>query len=117
MVDRNGPLPPLLLSFTVVTGMVDAVSYLALGHVFVANMTGNIIFLGLAAAGVPGISAPTSLVSIAAFLLAGTAGGRIFRAHTHRGHLLAACAATEFVLLAACTVIAASSNANRRTTR
>jgi uncharacterized membrane protein YoaK (UPF0700 family) len=35
-----------LLILTVVTGLVDAVSYLRLGHVFVANMTGNVVFLG-----------------------------------------------------------------------
>ena len=34
----------LLLTFT--TGLIDAVSVLVLGHVFVANMTGNVIFLG-----------------------------------------------------------------------
>ena len=45
--DRHGPLPPLLLVLTVETGVVDAVSFLALGHVFVANMTGNIVFLRL----------------------------------------------------------------------
>ncbi len=32
---RYGPLPPLLLSMTLVTGLVDAFSYLLLGHVFV----------------------------------------------------------------------------------
>jgi uncharacterized membrane protein YoaK (UPF0700 family) len=37
---------------TVVTGLVDALSYLALGHVFVGNMTGNVVFLGFALAGV-----------------------------------------------------------------
>ena len=45
---RDGPhglLPPLLLGMTVVTGLVDAFSYLTLGHVFVANMTGNVVFL------------------------------------------------------------------------
>jgi uncharacterized membrane protein YoaK (UPF0700 family) len=36
----QGPLPPLLLTLTVVTGVVDAVSILRLGRVFVANMTG-----------------------------------------------------------------------------
>jgi hypothetical protein len=41
-----GPLPPLLVVMTVVTGDVDAVSYLALGHVFVANMTGNVVSWG-----------------------------------------------------------------------
>jgi hypothetical protein len=35
----DGPLPPLLLALTFVTGMVDAVSFLALGRVFVANIT------------------------------------------------------------------------------
>jgi uncharacterized membrane protein YoaK (UPF0700 family) len=38
-----------LLGLTVVTGLVDAVSYLRLGRVFVANMTGNVVFLGLSA--------------------------------------------------------------------
>ena len=42
----------LLVCLTVVTGLVDAFSYLRLGHVFVANMTGNVVFLGFALAGV-----------------------------------------------------------------
>ena len=45
-------LPALLLALTAVTGFVDAVSYLALGHVFTANMTGNVVFLGFANAAV-----------------------------------------------------------------
>jgi hypothetical protein len=56
----------LLLALTVVTGMVDAVSYVALGHVFVANMTGNVVFLGFAAASVGGLSVTASLAAIAA---------------------------------------------------
>ncbi len=47
--DPHGPLPPLLLALTVVTGLVDAFSYLVLGRVFVANMTGNVVFLTLLA--------------------------------------------------------------------
>jgi uncharacterized membrane protein YoaK (UPF0700 family) len=35
-----------LLLLTFATGLVDAISVLVLGHIFVANMTGNIIFLG-----------------------------------------------------------------------
>jgi uncharacterized membrane protein YoaK (UPF0700 family) len=69
--DPHGPLPPLMLTLTVVTGLVDAVSYLSLGHVFVANMTGNVVFLGFALAGAQGLSAPASVVSMAAFLTAG----------------------------------------------
>lgn len=55
---RHGPLPPLLLVLTVVTGLVDAVSYLELGRVFVANMTGNVVFTGFALAGAPDSRSP-----------------------------------------------------------
>ena len=46
--DKHGPLPQVLMLLTFVTGVVDAVSYLKLDHVFVANMTGNVVFLVLA---------------------------------------------------------------------
>ena len=78
MVDTgHGPLPSLLLLLTVVTGVVDAVSYIALGHVFVANMTGNVVFLGFALAGASGLSAPASLAALGAFLLGAVGGGRL----------------------------------------
>jgi len=66
---RHGPLPPLLMLLTVVPGLVDAVSFLALGRVFVANMTGNIVFLGFAIADAADFSIPASLTAILAFLL------------------------------------------------
>ncbi|GAA4955443.1 hypothetical protein GCM10023238_22610 [Streptomyces heliomycini] len=47
-----------MLVLTVVTGLIDAVSYMALGRVFVANMTGNVVFLGFALAGAPGCPYP-----------------------------------------------------------
>lgn len=53
---------------TVVTGLVDAVSFLRLGHVFVANMTGNIVFIGLALVGAPEFSLGRSLTALAAFV-------------------------------------------------
>ena len=85
----HGPLAALLVALTVVTGVVDAVSYLALGHVFVANMTGNVVFLGFALVGAPGLSALAALVALAAFLLGALAGGRIaVRAGGHRGRHL-----------------------------
>ena len=65
--DRFGPLPPLLVGLTVVTGLVDAFSYLLLGHVFVANMTGNVVFLGFAVAGASGFSIAASLVALVSF--------------------------------------------------
>jgi uncharacterized membrane protein YoaK (UPF0700 family) len=70
-------LPPLLYLFTAVTGLVDAVSYIALGHVFTANMTGNIVFLGFALVGVPGLSVLRSLTALVAFLLGALVGGRL----------------------------------------
>jgi hypothetical protein len=49
--ERHGPLPALLLALTVLAGVVDAVSILRLGHVFVATITGNLVFIGLGLAG------------------------------------------------------------------
>ena len=45
-----------LLVLTFSTGLVDAASFLALGHVFTANMTGNVVFMAFALAGAPGLS-------------------------------------------------------------
>ena len=74
---HESPLPGALLVLTAATGLIDAVSYLALGHVFTANMTGNVVFLGFAVAGAPGLSIPRSLVSLGAFLAGAVAGGRL----------------------------------------
>ncbi|MEU9063466.1 YoaK family protein [Streptomyces sp. NPDC048430] len=109
--DRHGPLPPLMLVLTVATGLVDAVSYLGLGHVFVANMTGNVVFLGFALAGADGLSALASIVSMAAFLAGALVGGRFTnRCAVHRGRLLAITAALETVLVAAAAITAAASH-------
>jgi uncharacterized membrane protein YoaK (UPF0700 family) len=93
----------LLLMLSVVTGLVDAVSYLALGHVFVANMTGNVVLLGFALAGAPGLSVPASLAALTAFLLGALGGGRIAtRLGGHRGrHLRTATACAAPILLVA----------------
>ncbi|MCW7943638.1 membrane protein [Streptomyces hygroscopicus] len=83
--EEHGPearglrLVPVLLVMTVVSGLIDAVSYLGLGHVFTANMTGNVAVLGFAAASAPGFSAPYSLVSLGSFLLGAVVGGRAGR--------------------------------------
>lgn len=106
--DRHGPLMPLMLTLTVVTGLVDAVSYLALGHVFVANMTGNVVFLGFALAGAEGLSVSASLVAMASFLAGALAGGRFgTRFATHRGRLLTAATALQTVFVAGALVTAA----------
>src|SRR6201984_222430 len=72
---KFGPLPGLLLVLTAVTGVVDAVSILALGRVFVANMTGNVVFAGFAITGAPGFSLSASLFALAGFLVGGLLRG------------------------------------------
>jgi uncharacterized membrane protein YoaK (UPF0700 family) len=104
----EGPLPSLLVLLTVVTGVVDAVSYVALGHVFVANMTGNVVFLGFALAGAPGLSVAASLIALAAFLAGAAGGGRLgVVLGDHRGrHLRTATGLMTAITL--CAVIVAA---------
>lgn len=61
----------LLFALTVSSGAVDAISFLALGKVFTAFMTGNLAFLGMGIAGSAG--APGRLAVLAS--MAGFAGG------------------------------------------
>jgi hypothetical protein len=58
-------LPCALIGMTAVTGLVDAVSFLSLGHVFTANMTGNVVLLAFASTrGTSGVPWPVqSLLS------------------------------------------------------
>jgi uncharacterized membrane protein YoaK (UPF0700 family) len=104
MIDR--PPPPLvvtLAALTVVSGFVDAVSFLGLGHVFTANMTGNVVLIGFAAAGAPGFSMAGSLSALGAFLAGAVAGGRLAqRVRPVRNLLLVA-----MVIEATCTAAAA----------
>ena len=98
---RHGPLPLLLVLLTIVTGLVDAVSYLALGHVFVANMTGNVVFLGFAVADAEDFSVSASLTAIAAFLFGALAGGWLAGWQgAHRGRLLVTTLLIEALLVA-----------------
>lgn len=107
---KHGPLPPLLVGLTIVTGLVDAFSYLLLGHVFVANMTGNVVFLGFAFAGASGFSIPASLVALGSFVLGAVIGGKAGSGlGHHRGHLLATTASFQALLLGASVVVAAVS--------
>src|ERR1700723_188209 len=69
-------IPYALLGMTAVTGLVDAVSYLSLGRVFTANMTGNIVLLAFATAHVSGLSIARSLTALLAFLMGAILGGR-----------------------------------------
>jgi uncharacterized membrane protein YoaK (UPF0700 family) len=79
---KDGLLPPLLVGLTVVTGLVDSFSYLVLGHVFVANMTGNVVFFAFALAGVGGFSVTASVLAVGCFALGALGAGRLARSLT-----------------------------------
>ncbi len=98
--DPHGPLAPLLLLLTFITGLVDAFSYLLLGHVLVANMTGNVVFLGFALGDAPGFVWWATLLAIVAFLVGALVGGRLGVAlGDHRGRHLLWATSAETVLV------------------
>jgi uncharacterized membrane protein YoaK (UPF0700 family) len=108
VADDTDPLPLLaaLMALTVVSGLVDAVSYLGLGHVFTANMTGNVVVLGFAAAGAAGFSVAATLTSLLVFLAGAALTGRVVRHIDGRRRLLLATMAAEAVLVGAAALIA-----------
>ena len=86
----HGPLPYLLLALTFVTGLVDAVSFFRLNHVFVSNMTGNVLFLAFAVADAKEFSISASSLALASFVTGAVTGGRCARlCGRHRGRYLA----------------------------
>jgi uncharacterized membrane protein YoaK (UPF0700 family) len=100
------PLELVLVVVTLVTGMVDAVTYLGFGHVFAANMTGNIIVLGFALAGAGEISATGSVVSLAGFIAGAAASARMAGAlHPSRHRWLLTMLSLETGLLIAATAL------------
>jgi uncharacterized membrane protein YoaK (UPF0700 family) len=111
MSETERPLQPLvvtLAALTVTGGMLDAVSFLGLGHVFTNNMTGNVILIGFAAAGAPGFSFAASLTALGSFLAGAVVGGRMARqVESHRTLLLMAMV-LETVLVASAAVVAAA---------
>jgi uncharacterized membrane protein YoaK (UPF0700 family) len=104
-------LPYLLLLLTVVAGAVDAVSFLSLGHVFVVNMTGNIVFLGFAAAGVTEISLTATLIALGAFVCGSVIGGRLALRFTEV-RLLTVATVVKIALIAAALVVVIASHAS-----
>lgn len=98
------PLARALLALTFTTGLIDATCYLGLGHVFTANMTGNVILLGFGIAGGYGLPVVAPLVSLGGFLAGAAVGGRLARRldHSHRTHITYALAGE-----AACLAVAA----------
>jgi len=88
----------ILLGMTAVTGLVDAVSFLSLGRVFTANMTGNVVFLAFATARVPGLSMTLSAAALVWFLIGAVLGGRIMARPSRDSHIRIRFATQAFLL-------------------
>ena len=94
----------LLLTFS--TGIVDAISVLVLGHVFVANMTGNVIFLGFWFAPHTVVDMSAALAAFVSFVLGAILGGRLSRhldGNTRRWFTVAL--SVEVVMLATLSIL------------
>lgn len=68
-----------VLALTFVSGCVDAVSFLGLGEVFLANMTGNLAIVGFAVASDDTGQGLRAATSLACFTLGAFVGGRTSR--------------------------------------
>lgn len=81
---RSGERAPtvtlwMMLVLTFVTGVVDAVGFLGLDRVFVGNMTGNIVILGMAVAGADDLPVVGPAIALATFTLGAFIGGMVLR--------------------------------------
>jgi uncharacterized membrane protein YoaK (UPF0700 family) len=102
----HGVLPALLILLALVTGIVDAVSYLGLNPVFVANMTGNIVFLGFALAGDADLSKWAPPLALAVFAAGAWSAGRVAGRTGDARRAFAAVTAVHTLLVAAALVVA-----------
>lgn len=96
-----------LLLLTFATGLVDAVSVLVLGHVFVANMTGNVIFLGFWFVERSGVDMTAAVVAFICFVAGTVLGGRLARhLDTHVRRWLTAALGLEVAVLVTLSILA-----------
>ena len=93
-----------LLVLTAATGLVDAVSVLVFGHVFVANMTGNIVFLGFWFVTGTGVDLVAAVVAVFGFLAGTIVCARITRTLPNRW--LTIVLVTEIAVLSAVAALA-----------
>ena len=77
--DRARTALAATIILTFVTGIVDAVGYLALDRVFTGNMTGNIVILGMGVAGADGLPVLGPAIALAAFTAAAWGAGLVLR--------------------------------------
>ncbi|OBG97543.1 hypothetical protein A5697_18750 [Mycobacterium sp. E3251] len=96
-----------LLLLTFATGLADSISILVLGHVFVANMTGNVIFLGFWLAPRTSIDLTAVVVALPTFVCTTIVSGGISRHFADRTlRWITTVLATEIILLVALATLA-----------
>ncbi|QCP00869.1 DUF1275 domain-containing protein [Arthrobacter sp. 24S4-2] len=72
----------LMMALTFVTGALDAVGYIGLDRIFTGNMTGNVVILGMAAAGGEGLHILGPALALVAFTLGAAIAGAVLRRQT-----------------------------------
>lgn len=96
-----------LLLLTFATGLADSISILVLGHVFVANMTGNVIFLGFWLAPRTSIDLTAVAVALPTFVCTTILSGRLSRHFGDRTRAwITTVLAAEVALLVALSILA-----------
>ena len=97
-------LSVLLLALAGAAGYVDAVGFLVFDHIFVANMTGNSVLLGIAAVEGQTDATVRSVLALAGFIVGATLGTTLTDTRQHAGlwpSLVTAAIAIESVVLVA----------------
>ena len=69
----------LMMVLTFSTGIIDAVGYLGLDRVFTANMTGNVVILGMGLVGAEDLPVLGPLLALGGFMAGAALGGRVLR--------------------------------------
>jgi uncharacterized membrane protein YoaK (UPF0700 family) len=111
------PLSRTLLVLTFTAGLVDAACFLGLGHVFTANMTGNVVLLGFGVAGSAGLPVVAPLISLATFMAGAFVGGWIAsRLEDRNPEHLARALALETAMEASAATIAAAATVSANST-
>ena len=104
VTDRLTVIALLLLTFA--TGLADSISILVLGHVFVANMTGNVIFFGFWLAPKTNIDLTAVMVALPTFVCTTIVSGRVSRYFGDRTRQwITTILMTEVVLLVALSLL------------
>lgn len=95
-----------LIVMTAISGMIDGVAFVGLDQVFAANMTGNVVLLGLAIGGAPALSINGPAVALGAFLIGAALAGRVERRDQSRHYYVVRIVWVELAVVAAATLLA-----------